>query len=271
MNFPAKSFCVPLKDSLGLKFLVFMFFMIIGHAQEEFDVETLPEGRTQKYSFPPYEKLVVFSSPRTGSSLTYNVCRFLFEETENLSKPHNGWTQDRLIYKTHQFDDLDKLTKKNILYVVTVRNPLDSIISHYRVMVSKVTNIREFVRRLVLKNRDCMNHIEDLKRDGCNVLIVKYEELDGNLDYLFNLIEEHLAISIAKQDKELMEKGYAKENINASTEVFPDFEDCLPTSGFHGAHVSLEPYTPPEELLYWVNNDLRLIKPIFKRYGYFQD
>ena len=106
---------------------------------------------------------------------------------------------------------------------------------------------------------------------GYHVAPLKYEDFTDDLNYLFNFIEDNFSISIASNDKELMKKGYSKQNIFFCTQNFADFNEYLPISGFHGRHINLEGYIPPKEFLYWLNIYLEDIKSLFKNYGYFKD
>ena len=92
--------------------------------QDTFDVETLPCFRTKQYCMGPYKKIIVFSAPRTGSSLAYNIFRFLFEDESKIFSHHNDFNQNRLVLKTHKFTELARVEEKDVLYIFTIRNPL---------------------------------------------------------------------------------------------------------------------------------------------------
>jgi hypothetical protein len=252
-------------------FLIFCFSGGMGYSNEILDVETLPCSRTKQYSLAPYRKIVVFSAPRTGSSLVYNVLRFLFEHETRLSSSHNEFNQDCFVLKTHRFNELEMICEKNVLYVVTIRNPVHAIASNYRISPRPIANVQEFARKLLHKHREYLVFSEAMKEAGGNVVFIKYEDIDDNLDCLFDFIETLFLVPIATADRELMKKGYERGNVYSLTQGFYDFKDYLPLSGFHGKHVTLEKYTPPEELQYWLNHYLPDAKPVFQKYGYFTD
>jgi len=249
-------------------FFVMMMSMVCD-ARETLDIETLPTLRSAQYSVEPYKKIVVLSAPRTGSTLAYNVFRFLFEDETNLSCPHDAFNQNCTVLKTHRIHDLNLLKEKNVLFVVTIRNPINAIVSNYRIWLSPIFKIKDFARVLLYQQRDFLIFYEKLKKNGRNVVIIKYEDFEDNLDFFFDLIENHFSITIDDQAKAIIKEGYDKENIYSSTASFLDFKEYLPISGFHGKHVSLEKQTPPDKLLYWINHYLRGVKPIYKKYGYF--
>src|SRR6185437_3936462 len=104
----------------------------LGHGGEMLNVETLPTLRTQQYSLSSYKKIVVFSAPRTGSSLVYNVFRYLFENQENLFHAHHAFNQSCLVLKTHKPSELGLIEESPVLFVIPIRNPVDAIISNFR-------------------------------------------------------------------------------------------------------------------------------------------
>ena len=232
------------------------------------DVESLPELRTTQYEIAPYKKIVVFSASRTGSSLVYNICRFLFEKGENFSCFHNEFNQNCLVLKTHIYSELNLIEEKDVLYVVPIRNPIDACISHYRISESRFKETERFARKIMKKQGGYLSFCDTMKNEGKNVVFVKYEDFGGNIDYLLEFFENYFSLSILTEDREMIKKGYAKENIYKAVEEFANFKNALPISGFHGKHVSLEKYTPPERFLEWLNDNLQEIKPIFMKYGY---
>lgn len=252
-------------------FLLFILLEAVSFAGEPLDIESLPSLRMKQYSADPHKKIVVFSAPRTGSSLTYNIFRFLFEKSENISSFHNSFDQNCLVLKTHKFAELELLEDKNVLYIVTIRNPIDAIISNYRISPQKIKNIGEFTKNLMQKHKEYLLFCEQLKESGNTVIFIKYEDFKDDFEVIFQMIQNHFSLVIEDLDKELIQKGYAKENVHFFIEGFSSFKEYLPISGFHGKHVTLDSYTPPKELVYWLNTYLDEIKPVFSKYGYFSD
>ena len=111
---------------LGILFCLFSF----GTAEELLDVETLATLRTQQYPMEPYKKIVIYSAQRTGSTLAYNVFKYLFENQNSLFCSHHKSNQDCFVSKTHQPPSLKD--SNATLIVITIRNPADAIISAFR-------------------------------------------------------------------------------------------------------------------------------------------
>jgi hypothetical protein len=253
-----------------MKKLLFLFFFmsLFCDVYGALDVETLPTLRTKQYPMGPYGKIMVFSAPRTGSSLIYNVFRFLFENEENLLHRHDEFHPAYSVLKTHRKRDAEKFQNENVLFIIPIRNPLHAGISTYRIRPTPIDDMEKFCKRTI--NRQ-VNHIalaEKMKQAGRNVLFIKYEDFEGNIDSIFDFIERELSLSISDMDKAIIKSGYSKENIYSCINTLPDFSKYLPISGFHGKHVILEKYTPPESLTYWLNHYLQMANPVFMNYGY---
>ena len=251
--------------------LALQFISTSCHSDEILQIETLPRIRTQHYSIAPYRKVVIFSAPRTGSSLVYNVFRFLFEEEEQLSHAHDEFRPDCSVLKTHKSSDLDLLAERNVLYVVPIRNPIHAAVSTYRIRVNSVKDNEDFSAKNIGKQGRALRFADSMKEAGRSVVFIKYEDFSENLDALFARIEQCFQISIAPADKQTMLAAYKKENIYAAISALPNFQEYLPISGFHGKHVTIEKYTPSDNLLYWLDYHLQEVKPLFQRYGYFLD
>lgn len=256
----------------ALQALLFMAFLM-GHAfchgGEVYDVEMLPFYRTKQYPLTPSKKVVVFSAPRSGSSLVYNVLRFLFEDDSQLLAHHYVISQDRVVLKTHRFADLDMIEEQDVFYVFTLRHPREASISNFRICPREITDNKGFALELAERQRRYLFFSEAMEAEGRNICRLKYEDFNGCFDALFDFIERHFDISIASEDKELMRKGYSKENIYACVQGFEDFSGYFPISGFHGRHVDLGDYTPPADFLYWLDVYLEEMKPVFRKYGYY--
>src|SRR5690606_9641364 len=102
------------------------------------DIEQLPKLRAGKYPLHKYQQIVIYSAPRTGSSLLYNVLRFLFEEDQFLNSPHNYFDAQKVVLKTHKNTDLSTLSKERILYIVPIRNPMNACISNHRIRTAPI-------------------------------------------------------------------------------------------------------------------------------------
>jgi hypothetical protein len=244
--------------------LIFSF----SHVEGYLDVETLPGLRTKRYSTGTYDKVLVYSAPRTGSSLVYNVLRFLFERGQYLSQPHNAFHPGCLVLKTHLFKQMDQLKNENVLYIVTLRDPIEASISFYRIGMPPVKNLQLWCKGLMEAQAERLRSAERKKEEGFDVFFLKHEDFTKDLDFLFDFIEKTFSISIEEADKTIMRAGYSRENIYANTLALSDFTKFLPLSGFHGQHIALERFIPPDNIRSWLNGYFLDVLPLFQKYGY---
>lgn len=261
-----------MKNFICFYLIAFLVMSIICQAQDMYDVETLPTLRTKQYSIAPYKQITIFSAPRTGSSLIYNIFRFLFEEDSKLFAHHDVFTFDRLVLKTHLFTEMNSVEKENTLCIFTFRNPLDASISNYRITTRKDIRKKAFAQELINRHCNYLLFSEEMEKDERNVLRIKYENFADDLDFVLNLIENKFQITIDLKDKELIKLGYSKENIYNCIMQLDSFNEYLPFSGFHGQHISSqESAPPPPKFLLWLNIYLKDAIPLFRNYGYFLD
>lgn len=255
-----------------MKFLALVSCLLLSlavSAQEIYqDVESVPALRTQSYPAKDYKHIIIFSAQRTGSSLVYNVFRFLFEDSDKLFARHNNFTSDRVVLKAHTSKKFLSVDPARTLCIFTFRNPWDASISNYRICTRKTIENKAFAQKLINRHASYLLFSEQLQQKGQSLIRLKYEDFVDDLDSLFRCIEEHFNITIDLRDKELMRKSYSKENIKACTKGLKNFSEFLPISGFHGQHVNAERYIPPADFLYWLKVYMKEVSPLFQAYGY---
>jgi len=244
-----------------------IFISLTCTAGEWLDVETLPLHRSQRYE-TPYDKIVIFTEPRTGSSLIYNVFRFLFEKEDKIFSHHTENDPDKITLKVHEFKPEELFAPKKVLYVMTVRNPVDTCISHYRIFADTITNFQGFIERQITGQHNYLTCYEKMVQKGLNTLLFQYEYFNQDIDYLLELIENYFQLSIYKADKELLRRGLSKQNVSRCTENLNSFFEYLPCSGFHGKHVASNNYEPPDEIYFWINTYLVQVRHLYEYYGY---
>lgn len=262
-----------MRTYLTYALVLYSFLLNFSHCEayssEYLDIETLPIHRTKKYEADGFKKIIIFSAPRTGSSLTYNIFRFIFEEDSKLFSHHNDFSQDRLVLKTHKHDALNEVKEKDVLYIFTIRNPLEACISNARICPRVIKDQQAFAKELLNRHKRAILLCNQLQLQGRKVAWLKYEEFSKDLDILFRFIESYFQISIVNEDRQLMAEGYSKENISLATQHLSNFNEYLPISGFHGLHIHSGDYHPSDDFLFWLNLYLEDLKPLFRDYGYY--
>ena len=178
-------------------------------------------------------KIIQFSPARSGSTLVASILRDLFP--------------GRTVRKTH---DIRSIARKIHLYtlnfpvVSTCRYPLDVIASEIKVNGMKPTarSIEEACQNLEV------NGLLELKKvlNRKNVLLLKYENYYGDLDFLFDRFEDFFNINIEDKIRVQLKNDYSIESIQQLTEELPsdqfiDKSLAMATGDdgvFHGKHIS---------------------------------
>ena len=175
---------------------ILLFFSLLiftaCHAQEVYDVEMLPFYRTKSYATESTKKIIVFSAPRTGSSLVYNVFKFLFEEDSKLLGHHFDSNSDHRVIKIHTLPDVNSMNKKDTLYVYTFRNPFDAAVSHYRITLRQDIDNKAFTYEVVNCHRKYLLFSNNMEKKKYRLIMLKYENFVNDIDYIFEQIENNL-------------------------------------------------------------------------------
>lgn len=239
-----------------MKNLVLLFFLFFSplFAQEKavIDLETLAYQRKETYSSGPYEKIIIYSMPRTASSLIYNLCRYLFEEDRFLSVAHHPFSKEKKVIKTHDHKNVKSLAPKNVLSIIPTRDPVQAALSKYRVMKEKPKDIPLWCKSQIKKERKFQKKVKKLEKAGCSILFISYEEIEKGVPYLLDKLENFFMIHFLKEDRQRLIDGYCKENVAKNISELTTFNSSLSLSGFHGNHIKKEEEKIPEEVLYWL-------------------
>lgn len=252
-------------------FFMVIFSFFIYSESTVMDVEKVHFGRTKEYSRHPYDKIVIFSAPRTGSSIVYNYFRFLFEDSAYLTLNHHDIIDERCVLKTHKIQEIKALQNKpeHTLYVVTIRDPIQASLSFFRVETEPVTLPRMYCQKMMNMQLQYFQFLEKLQEEGYPVLVLKYEDfIQDPSRILCDQIESYFHFSILEQDRDLLKNGYSIENVRANISTLVNFNEFLPLSGFHGNHIAPSDWAAPASISYWMNFFYEKNKDKFQKYGY---
>jgi hypothetical protein len=239
------------------------------YAEEEFiDISSFLSERTQQYPLQCFKHVFLSTPPRTGSTLVYNVLRFLFE-----NNPHFLWEENALniVVKRHETNHI----RNDVKYVSTIRDPIEACFSHYRVLCSRNNKIMplEVLDEIIQFQVACINFTDQLLENKIDVLVLKYEDFVDNFDFLFDRIEDSFQIEISDEDKIFLSKALSKKNVRLNVEKFSNFEEFDQFNLFHGAHIDLDEFS--EEYKNYVKMEIerKFSKyiDICKKWGYFKN
>ncbi|MEI8364792.1 MAG: sulfotransferase domain-containing protein [Parachlamydiaceae bacterium] len=219
--------------------VIFLFINTDVFSSEFIDIATCIEDRTQQYGLNGYERAIVLSPYRTGSTFAFNILRFLFESEE--MKYNLCWDKEipqRKVYKRHYFE----AEKAENIIVYTVRNPLDACFSAYRVSLGidkTKQNLDDNIRDLVTHQMSLWYEFEPILSSPYIFLLLRYEDFVNNIDHVFEKLESFFCIVIAEQDKALLREALSKENVAENVKEFKEFDQTDPYSLLHGYHIEL--------------------------------
>ncbi len=112
-----------MKKGIPFFFLSLIFICFSLFAEEPFiDLRTFVEERTQQYPFQGGEKIYLNTPSRTGSTLVYNVLRYLFERKDQQPFDNQEWN---LVVKFHE----PTLFDPRATYICTIRDPVEASLS----------------------------------------------------------------------------------------------------------------------------------------------
>ena len=163
-----------------------------------------------------------YSIPRSGSALMWNILSSLYPgKVVNLHSPPRQLNEEDLV-------------------VIQYRNPLDSIMSFYR--VTYPDTILTDKRALDGQIRTYMKWFHRLckfinETPSEKVLLLKYEKFAFDFDYTFDCLEKFFSITIRERRREKMKKKFNLEAARKIADQFEDFSQYDHRTHLHGHHI----------------------------------
>ncbi len=183
----------------------------------------------------PNDRILLYTPCRTGSTLVYNVLNYLCEDI--LWIPNE--MEDKRVYKTHYPDKKGILKKllldgRNVILVVTVRNPIDSAISFCNMLNVSYKNGAIHYAKVIAKE------FIGIKKSINPAIVLRYEEFNDNFPFLLDKIEELLKGNISWQTREEVEMLFSRRAMKAIADHLDTLENVDPLTQMHGKHVDKE-------------------------------
>lgn len=163
-------------------------------------------------------KIVQFSPQRSGSTLVYNILKDLFPT--------------RYVDKKHKYT----LDDKNFPTVITYRHPYDCIGS--LILKDKLRITDKIVHEKILLFRKNGWNDFFIQFKSSKNLFLRYEDFYGNMDFLFNALENYFLITIDGNKRVELKKKYKISNIKENLKKFKTFDEYDKQTHFHGNHIS---------------------------------
>lgn len=243
--------------------------------------EGLPQNHSAEYS-PPlsypfreisnpiikdnrFEKIIILSGPRVGSTLAFMIFQYLFEDTLG---DHESF--DNKVVKTHFISDdrLPLLCHPNTYIVVPTRNPIDSFCSLVKVLqLFTPEEAISLLKSEILRYQGLKDTLSLLDKN--RVLAFKYEEFNENFFKIFEELENKFQIEISDYEKEKINMLFSKNSVRNYFKDFHSFSERNPVIGIHGHHISSDKRTLddifPKEIIEEIH---RQLAPIASLLGY---
>lgn len=214
-----------------------LFLCLNTHGFCYIDIATCIDYRTQQYPTGNYKTVCICSPPRTGSTFIYNIVRFLFED--ELTKHAAHWNENMNVHKVSKSHGIliDDPTR---CVIFTVRNPLESSFSTYRVLYGINTLSQTLISEVVETQINYLHQLNNLLLNNKEAILFRYEYFVNDIYYVYNKLETFFSITIDKQDKSLLAEALDRDNVIANIEKFDSFDHFDEISGFHGNHIELD-------------------------------
>lgn len=204
-----------------------------------------------------FKKIIIFSCPRTGSTLLYNLIKDIFYRTTVLKK--------------HIIDDIDSEN----LYIIPIRHPYNSIVS-----IGLCKQIKFGIDNYKLN--DCLNDYIDYGgkilvniENSDNIIFLYYENFYNNLDYIYKEIEKKLNVTIPEDLKKSVGEKHSLENVKKIICSIDNFELYEKETNYHGFHISkfngetdYKLILSEQEILFLETNDI--LNRIITKFNYNQ-
>lgn len=217
---------------------ILVFFLLFSNQPSGYCEKTLSFTdkltiRNKKYPSGNYTKIVQFGPHRTGTTLVYNVLRYLFED-DSCMKINGFCNFKNKVIKTHVTHYFQNW--KDEIYFVTIRNPIDTIYSHYfhHHYTDAKNSIPEYTAAIMKEYKE----IDILQKLGKQVVLLKYEEFSKDIDVIFSSIEKAFSITIDENDKNHLRTTLSKESVLAYSNQIAKFNNWDRVTHIHGSHIN---------------------------------
>lgn len=203
------------------------------HGKKVEPLNRVYHNRSKQYSKNPYKKIIQVSSPRTGSTVVYNILRYLFEDKRNLNKEgFNNFNMN--VIKSHELKE--EILNKDYTYVVTIRDPVDTIYSNCKIYFKKEVPQHK-IDHCVYYYFYFLQQVEKYKSEGYKFILLRYEDFCDKFDSIFDRLEKHFSIKIDQKDKEYIDKAFSKQNVLDFIKKYPNFLQYDKSTMLHGDHI----------------------------------
>jgi predicted O-linked N-acetylglucosamine transferase (SPINDLY family) len=185
-----------------------------------------------------YKQIIQWSPPRTGSTLVWQILDALFEDPEY---QENKWLKPNIVKKTHALQH-ESLNDPTCVFITTIRNPIDSMVSY--MIVKK----EPFTKESILKHIDMYKsnfNLIPLVQKTQHHTILRYEEFYDNYSIIFDAVEQLFSIKIDQSIRDTISTRFSRKRNKEIADGLSGFEVWEKDSFIHGDHIN------SDSLSYW--------------------
>lgn len=163
-------------------------------------------------------EIIQFSPIRSGSTIVYNIIKELTLNNIKVSKEHT-------LFKINE----------NILYIITIRHPYNSIIS-YLMAFKKDINDDNLIDAIDIYLNNGGKSLLNINVENENILILYYIKFINNHKYIYDILIEKLKLKNTINNIDY--NKFKIENIIKIISKFETFHEYDKETHFHGCHIS---------------------------------
>ena len=168
-----------------------------------------------------FDKIILFSPIRTGSTLIYNLLRELFP--------------NKSVQKTHFIKEFSY--HHNAICISTIRQPYNSIISSLirekETNEISITDIeKEIVTYITFGGEDI------LKIENVPNILLYYEDFFSDINLFFEKIQKYTKHEITSDVRLTLKTKYSISSVEDISSRFSKFSELDETTQIHGKHIS---------------------------------
>jgi hypothetical protein len=190
---------------------------------------------SRKLSTPPIKlkkntKIWIFSPCRTGSTLVYNVLKYLCEdEGANSFSGH-----EKRVVKSHE--NFDVQGREGYVFI-TLRNPFEAVKSFCNLRGIRQRWYALDMAQLLCKQYRELHAFYNYVDLGCTKKILIYEEFEDNLPFLLNQIEKVFNQKISLFDRNEINSFFNRGAMKKISDKLGPIHNSDPLTALVGGHV----------------------------------
>lgn len=214
-----------------------------------------------------FEKIIILSPLRVGSTLLYMVFQYLFEDQLEGHLSYN-----KKVVKSHKIIDseLHLIDDPNTYFIVPVRNPVDAFCSLVKTENKTKLTHNEIIDILNTTKKSYEELNKTLKKiDPKRILFFKYEEFNQDFSTIFKALEGRFQITISAEEQDKVNLLFSRDAVKHYFQKFRSFKEYDEILGVHGNHISSDRRTA-EQLFSkkMLSKIYKELSPFFPIFGY---